>query len=798
MKNTFFNQKGKTHRYIYFIIVGLLLGSFFGSLIHNTVGADSVLISDSILIDSLDDYSKLGFDVTKIDSPVVYEKECLVDGHMPIVIKFNNVDSFSISEKSNLLSSVETSKSGFDLIGYVYKILQSYVYSYQIPVYKNETIIIKDAKNNTESKQIVSVFAYYKDVSEVRYRWVETKDLNSLSVDKNGFIVVDIVGKFKAQLGNRQIDVVPKLSINGVKFTLNKFAWWNSSWSFYKVLSVGNKKDDYSMKLVVSNNSGGNVSCNGHVFKGNYFSDIRFVNLANTTQYFHWMENKTTGIQATFWINNSDNASSLLMYYGSHSAVNTSFRNGSYVFMLFDDFLGSGINSVLWDKSGTVSVSYGFAVVGNAVGENYILSKSSISYVNTYMRTRLKSFHDSIEVSKYEALSHLFATGKGIYCAFVYASTAGYTNKQFTYNTANEISSLGWTKNVFHVYDSTRKGTTKFFYTIDGVLSNIHTAQIPVVAGKLRIYAEGGNASVTCDWLFLARYFTPVPYWSGFGTENSNFVIVIGASNPVNGAVNVPLVGSWCVLINETGGNVFTYSINMNNGLNSSGVGVTNGSKCLAYSLVCDKNYTVWVNASSIYYTTSSVFWFNTVECVFCTYQTYNYTNLSLYWWIDLTSDNDTFNWSIECSNGQNVSGVWDSNGTYGIFLYNLSYNATYKIWVNCSTHLCGTNNSYDIKTGWNINEGDFVMIAGFSMDADLLFLGICLSLWLFLISKYLEYKDMTIAYMQFGLSIPTCLIVVVFSLSYPFGFVIVFLIPILSLSLMVDGYFYRKKLKKK
>lgn len=39
MKNTFFNQKGKNHRYIYFIIVGLLLGSFFGALIHNQVDA---------------------------------------------------------------------------------------------------------------------------------------------------------------------------------------------------------------------------------------------------------------------------------------------------------------------------------------------------------------------------------------------------------------------------------------------------------------------------------------------------------------------------------------------------------------------------------------------------------------------------------------------------------------------------------------------------------------------------------------------------------------------------------------
>jgi hypothetical protein len=192
-----------------------------------------------------------------------------------------------------------------------------------------------------------------------------------------------------------------------------------------------------------------------------------------------------------------------------------------------------------------------------------------------------------------------------------------------------------------------------------------------------------------------------------FTTLTPSYEIIFGACIPVNHSLNVALSGTFCILINETGGNSFNYSIELSNGQTVSANGVYNGTRCLTFNLLCDTNYTVWVNASNRYDSNSSKFWFNTVECVYCTNQTYNYTNLSVYWWVDLSSDNGTFNWSIECSNGQNVSGIWDANGTYGIFLYNLSYNTTYIIWVNCSTHLCGTNDSYILSFGSGVSASN-------------------------------------------------------------------------------------------
>lgn len=135
--------------------------------------------------------------------------------------------------------------------------------------------------------------------------------------------------------------------------------------------------------------------------------------------------------------------------------------------------------------------------------------------------------------------------------------------------------------------------------------------------------------------------------------------------------------------------------------------------------------------------------------------------------------------------NGHGFFNSW--NGSINTNVQNIS------ILMNSDKSIVGNFSDND-----SFYDDKYFLSGVLSIESGLLFLGICLSLWIFFISKYLEYRDMTIAYIQFGLSIPTCIIVGTFSFSYAFGFVIVFLIPILSLSLIADSYFYRKKLKDK
>lgn len=78
------------------------------------------------------------------------------------------------------------------------------------------------------------------------------------------------------------------------------------------------------------------------------------------------------------------------------------------------------------------------------------------------------------------------------------------------------------------------------------------------------------------------------------------------------------------------------------------------------------------------------------------------------------------------------------------------------------------------------------------------LFFIILLFLWLIFVLEYLDNRKSSnnkmISITQFGFMFPLEIILADISFNYPFGFIIVFLIPILSLYLLADSLIYNKK----
>ena len=186
-------------------------------------------------------------------------------------------------------------------------------------------------------------------------------------------------------------------------------------------------------------------------------------------------------------------------------------------------------------------------------------------------------------------------------------------------------------------------------------------------------------------------------YFTTISTAEINF----GIPNPPSGSTDIPLIGSWCIQINSSNGEPFDWNITLMGFGSVTGTGDTNGTKCLAFSmLLCGTNYTVWVNASNRFDSNATKYWFWTIDCTYCPDQAYNYSNISVWWYVDLWSDNGTFNYTIECNNTQNVSGTWVANGTYWIHLTNLTSTSTYKIYVNLSTDNCWDNATYTLSFG--------------------------------------------------------------------------------------------------
>jgi len=80
---------------------------------------------------------------------------------------------------------------------------------------------------------------------------------------------------------------------------------------------------------------------------------------------------------------------------------------------------------------------------------------------------------------------------------------------------------------------------------------------------------------------------------------DENLPPIFGLPTPSNGSINIPLSLTWNILINDSDGNAFTWTIQCNNGQNNSGTSDVNGTKSLALSgLAYSTTYKIWVNAT--------------------------------------------------------------------------------------------------------------------------------------------------------------------------------------------------------
>jgi hypothetical protein len=189
--------------------------------------------------------------------------------------------------------------------------------------------------------------------------------------------------------------------------------------------------------------------------------------------------------------------------------------------------------------------------------------------------------------------------------------------------------------------------------------------------------------------------------WYTFTTKTNlvNNPPVFGTPSPLNGSTGNLLSLSWSIPINDPEGNTFTWTIQCNNGQTNTTSGANNGTKTLILSgLVNSTNYKVWVNAtdptgSGLYtrrwYTFTTKTNLVNNPPVFGTPSPLNGSTgnlLSLSWSIPISDlDGDSFNWVIQCSNGQSANANGASNGTKSLSLSGLANLTTYKVWVNAT-----------------------------------------------------------------------------------------------------------------
>lgn len=518
------------------------------------------------------------------------------------------------------------------------------------------------------------------------------------------------------------IDFIPK--IKGEE--LSNYAWFNSSWGFYKACYISNNIDNYQMMINISNSSGGNVNCSGNA--NTNFSDIRFVNTDNITLCPIWMENYTYNTQATFWVNNSENATTLLMYYGNPNAPPIS--NGNTTFIFFDDFLGSSLNTTHWDNinSATISVSNSIITISssssawrgivsdNTFGDENILLRAniSLSYGASYYNfggfstdatpnTNAIVFYVGQPAGDYA----LTRTG-GSQEATIISDVSGFVRNSIRWYSNNDVR-------FYRNYTNEASHTT-----------NIYSNPINVAFGK---YNTNGNLKV--DWVFISKLSYNPPYFSSFGNETTPYI-------PISDTFPQMMVNN------------------------------KNMSMCQCCTIF---NITIFDNTSSYMNLTINS----------------NYTDI----WKSLMSYSNL------------------TNGTYEFACYNFTrFNFTY--WFNISLDDGNNTNStcayyFNMLNFSNCNGSDFsqsqadnlYLSALFDIEPDLLFLIICLVIWVILILKYFDKETqkehlVLIAFLQLGFMFPLTLQFSTFAMDYALGYITILIMVIASIYIVVDALINR------
>lgn len=326
------------------------------------------------------------------------------------------------------------------------------------------------------------------------------------------------------------IDWFPNLSISGVNYVRNEWAWWNVSFSKCRqidVVGTGTALTDYQVSMNITYDSDMQAD----------FDDIRFANGTCTnagTELSYWIEQKVDSSWAQTWIKVPSVAASgnttLAMYYNASVASGSNINNT----MVFgDDFEGySACTDSAFTNKWTRTHSTGSCTIDSSISTDkaakivggsstWEVWKSNWNYTSPVV---IKSrFNFSLVGSAGQAnplsgavLNYLeggsYSTSGGNY--FCVGGTCGSGAMTVV---ANEIyTSQSRLNNTFSYQNITRLSNNV-------VVSVTNTAQNPRASGFVEMGVGSNNRAILYYYYFVRKFSSPEPTLTVNAEENLCF-----------------------------------------------------------------------------------------------------------------------------------------------------------------------------------------------------------------------------------------------------------------------------------
>jgi prepilin-type N-terminal cleavage/methylation domain-containing protein len=305
-------------------------------------------------------------------------------------------------------------------------------------------------------------------------------------------------------------------------------------WGYKKTVTLSaGLTQDYQIKLTIPFGTGG---CESHCNAD--FSDLRFASTGGTVLNY-WIESYTASTTVTVWVKALNGSSNFNMYYGKTGVTTTA--NGNNTFELFDDFLGSTLDTTKWD---TVVLGTNSAIAVNASllqmymervneGGAGIVAKNALPAGNYSVEARLlrnyvrnageiglligltdKTSRDTTYYGNYS--SNTAAANLYSYTGISRILQASYTSSAV--NAVSPTSYAGYWARVTAKINNTEKKTYASFayngYTYNDVLiTNAGTTSLSALYPFIHYgeYNPGGAKAANADWVFVRKYQSSEP-----------------------------------------------------------------------------------------------------------------------------------------------------------------------------------------------------------------------------------------------------------------------------------------------
>ena len=318
---------------------------------------------------------------------------------------------------------------------------------------------------------------------------------------------------------------------------------WLSGWQYRKSHeiegSTAGAQTNYQIRIIIHKGSGTDgeehVYCNNHCRDD--FGDIRFTKSDGTTLLDYWMEEYTSGDNATFWVEvpsipASPDKATIYIYYGKSDAATTS--NGEATFLFFDDFEGTSLDTSKWtwtnpggDGSYTISNSELDIDYSADTGKAGVYS-SPITKSKCVITVKAKgvrdggsigvqapgiklndnptvgaptSYADSMYFSGRDAIKHAWFTG----------SWASYDMLSTSQPTEYKLWQFVKDGNSF---------TAKYMNLDYSVIAS-HTATVADYTFHICLHVQN-DAEAKYDWVYVRNYVDPEPSHGSWGNEEQS------------------------------------------------------------------------------------------------------------------------------------------------------------------------------------------------------------------------------------------------------------------------------------